>query len=156
MIKTMKKNKKGGTMKRLIVLIAVLIGCSGGGGGGGDDNGTEPVLNSVIIYKLTDGGWVESLVFEIGDEVNVDIIATDPDLDIKTLYYTEYYYNGVEFIESYNNNSLLPTQQEETGYYYFLNNLIVVGPYGSYRTCFFVVDGNGNESRDICLHTLVE
>ena len=142
-------------MKKLAIVFILLISCSGGGGGGGDDNGTSPTLNTVTAYKMTDAGWVESLWFEIGDEVNLDVFASDPDKNIKTIHMVEYYSVGGELVEWQYVDDVLPTQQGVDYHYYFLENLIVNGPAGDWRECVYLVDSKGNESNEICINTVV-
>ena len=104
---------------------------------------------------MTNAGWVESLWFEIGDEVNFDIFASDPDLDIYSIVITEYQHIGNEWVLVIHNTDTLPTQQATDYHYYFLGNLIVPGPAGNYKDCLYLIDSEGNESNEICLNTLV-
>lgn len=129
-------------------------GCAGGGGGGGNQ-GTTPSISSVLLFKMVAGAPVETLTFEIGDEFNINVFATDPDLDMHTLYASQYlfpdlnspYFPIAEFI--------MPTQTDTNMVYFLITNSEVVGPAGDWRICFYIVDEAGNESDDFCVNAVI-
>jgi len=140
----------------LSIIFIFAISCSGGGGGGGDDNsGTAPVIDSVTLFRIIDDVPIERLVFDIGDEINLNIFATDPDMDIDTLFVSQYLFPNTDIPYSPVLEFLLPSQIEPSIRYFLLSNTVIEGPAGDWRICFYVVDEAGNESNDFCLNVLI-
>ena len=140
----------------LSIIFIFAISCSGGGGGGGDDNsGTAPVIDSVTLFRIIDDVPIERLVFDIGDEINLNIFATDPDMDIDTLFVSQFLFPNTDIPYSPVLEFLLPSQIEPSIRYFLLSNTVIEGPAGDWRICFYVVDEAGNESNDFCLNVLI-
>ena len=142
-------------MKKLAIVFVLLISCGGGGGGDDGDSGPPPKINDVRLAKITDSGYVETLAFEFGDEINMDVWATDPDLNMVELFITEYRNTGIELIPNGQTRQLLPDQGDVDMHYYFLEDIVITNPVGNYRECFYIVDKKGNESNDFCINIVV-
>ena len=146
-------------MRRVItlVLLGLFVACGGGGGGGSDDDdrGTAPVVEEAVLYRMVQGVMMETLAFDVGDFANLDVVASDPDLDMRVMYMTEYL--APEMVVSYGPvvESVLPSQVAFRMRYFLLEDVEVTGPVGDWRICFYVVDGRGNESNDFCLNYLI-
>ena len=152
----MKKLNYARTIGLSIIFIFAISCSGGGGGGGGDDNsGTAPVIDSVTLFRIIDGVPIERLVFDIGDEINLNIFATDPDMDIDTLFVSQYLFPNTDIPYSPVLEFLLPSQIEPSIRYFLLSNTVIEGPAGDWRICFYVVDEAGNESNDVCLNVLI-
>lgn len=141
-----------------IFLIALSLpftygGCNGGGGG--DDSGTPPSISSVILYKIVDGTPTETLIFDIGDEYNVNIYASDPDLNMSTLYVSEYLLPDLDTPYYPTGETILPSQVAADMIYFLIENGVVAGPAGDWRVCFLIIDGAGNESNEFCLNIVI-
>jgi len=145
--------------KSLSILCIVLIGltllCPGcNGGNGGAPPGTVPKINWVELY-LWDDPYVPRLEFTIGDQADFLVSATDPDLDIKTLYITQYYpsdetmpYHGPESLS-------LPSQSDTDALYWPLAPTEVTGPAGGWRIEFQICDARGNYSNIFTIYVLI-
>ena len=142
--------------KTALFWIIFVIGCSGGGGGGGDDNrSTAPVVENAIVFKITNMGWMPASGFSIGDKVNFEILATDPDLDMAVMTIRSYLVIGSELDLKSITDVQIPRQTEATMVYYLEENLIVEGPAGDYQECVFIIDEMGNESAEYCKNITV-
>lgn len=123
------------------LLFVIISGCNGGDGAA--PLGTAPKINDAALYDIY---WDETYSFAIGDWVNWAIWATDPDLDMTSLYVTQYHpsdsttpYYGPDYIG-------LPSQSDADMIYYAVNPTQVIGPIGSWRIEFQVEDAKGNDS----------
>ena len=95
---------------------------------------------------LYDVNWIATASFTIGDYVNFEVYATDPDLDMVKLYITQYHpqdsttpYLGPDLMS-------LPSQSAVDMIYYPIDPIEVTGPAGSWRIEFQIEDSKGNES----------
>ena len=139
-----------------LVVLVFVIGCGGGGGGGSKkDRGTAPMVEETVLYRMDAGVMVETLVFDVGDFANLDVIATDPDLDMTVMYLTDYLAPDLDVPYGATAESVLPTQMAPTMRYFLLEDVEVLGPAGQWRLCLFIVDGRGNESSDFCLNYVI-
>ena len=144
-------------MKTLSVLMAILFMTSCGGGGGSDTPQTAPVIDGVHLVKPDQFSFddIPQDYFFIGEKYNVEIRATDPDLDMAALYVNQYllpnldspFYQTVEIV--------LPTQEGPQMMYFFIEDQTILGPVGDWRVCFMIVDAAGNESEEFCIHVVV-
>lgn len=144
-------------MKKLISLLFVVllvVSCSGGGGGGGNDNGTRPVIADLVMYERNPitNEYEESYVYEIGDMVNFEVYASDPDLDMDTLYASQYLLPNTTEPYYPESTQLLPTQSDADMIYYLLEDVEIEGPAGNWRFCVYIVDERGNESDEFCVN----
>ena len=144
-----------------IILIALLLpftygGCSGGGGGDDGDRGTAPEISPVILLKIVDGVPTQTLSFDVGDIVNISVIATDPDLDMNTLFTTPYLAPDFDSPAEPDIELELPSQTDPTMEYFF-NNFIEISEdlVGNWRLCFWIVDNAGNESNEFCVNLII-
>ena len=127
-------------MKRLFAaLIAVLI-VSGCGGADDPDDRTAPIITNVVI---TDEHFEPKTEFNILDEFNIIIYAADPDLDMESLFITEYCPKGLRTGPEY---IPLPDQVGVKRGYHFVNNGTIVGPTGNYKLEFQIDDVKGHSS----------
>lgn len=139
-----------GILVGMFIFFILLVGCGGGGGGGNNDNGTAPVVEDAVIFKITDLGWMPASGFSVGDEVNFEILATDPDLDMVAMIIESYLVTGSELDLQSIAEVQIPPQTEATETYYLDSNIIVEGPAGDYQECVYIVDARGNESAEYC------
>jgi len=138
-----------------ILLIGITLLCPGcNGGNGGTPPGTAPRINWVELY-LWGGPYVPTFTFTIGEQVEFLVSATDPDLDIKTLYITQYYpadatspYYGPDPLS-------LPSQSDADALYWPLAPTEVTGPAGDWRIEFQISDARGNESNTFTIYVVV-
>ena len=138
-------------MKKLCIIISLImiIGC----GGGGDDAappgvvpgiGTLPIINNVV---LTDENFNPKAVFEIGDEANFKVTATDPEKNMKELIITQYYLDFSKTDPFYGPEvSELPSQSAASMEYWLLSGTTIDGPAGNWRLEFQIADSTGLES----------
>lgn len=144
-------------MKRLILVILLLwmVGCAGGSGGGndGDDNGTAPDILSVEFYQYVDGIRVVKTTFVIDEVFSMQMIADDPDRDMKK-YFVEISGNG---ISEQRNRDIPPAATDTVEIYDYQNNVYdyFYDQFGTYSVCFWIVDGDGHESDDYCVMVTV-
>ena len=131
-----------------LILVLVFLGCSGGGGGSNNDR-EDPTIEDAAFFK--DG--VESVSFKIGDAVNFAIIAVDGDKDMEDLNVEQYLYPDLQ-TPLYNGSLILPDQTDKRMEYFTLSSFLIDGPAGEWRTCFYIVDSEGGESRDFCINTV--
>jgi hypothetical protein len=147
-------------MKKLFIIISLItiIGC----GGGGDDAappgvvpgiGTLPIINNVV---LTDEDFNPKAVFEIGDEANFKVTATDPEKNMEELIITQYYldvsktdpFSGPEVSE-------LPSQSDVSMEYWLLSGTTIDGPAGNWKLEFQIADSTGLESNVFTVFAVV-
>jgi VWFA-related protein len=157
-------NQKGSiTMKHknwsLILIIPFLFflaACGGGGGGGdGTPSTTAPIISSVTLFKVVNDTPVESLSFDIGDTVNIEINANDPGLDMTTLYISQFLLPDLDTPFEPISENVLPSQQGADMTYFFIEPVVIDGPAGNWHSCFMIVDGAGNESNEFCVNVVV-
>ncbi len=152
------KKSRNGFIKKLRYLclggIAVLglmtIVATGGGGGGGDGappppSETAPTLTNVELFNANDPGTV-TFSFDIGDTANFNVSATDPDLDMTTLYFTEYFPSDSTTPYTGPTPIAMPSQSATDMVYTLIQPTEVTGPAGNWRLDFQIEDSNGNES----------
>jgi len=141
----------------LSLLFTIIIGCdSGGQNEKYADHETAPDIVEVILYSAEgDEELLPSNSVRVGDRTNFEVYATDPDLDMVTLYISQHllpselhYGNDIEI--------LLPTQSNKDAVYWLLEDRRATGPVGEWRICFWIVDKLGNESEEFCVHSLIE
>jgi len=147
------------TFAFLIILIALLLpftygGCGGGGGGDNDDDhGTAPTISSVKFAKIVDDVPIETGSFDTDDVLNIFIKATDPDLDMNTLYISAFL--SPNFDTPYDViDRILPSQDEPTSLFWTSVPLSDTET-GIWRFCLWIVDSAGNESNEFCEHIIV-
>lgn len=131
-------------MKKILTILIVLFamfGCEGSDGGGG--GGTAPFIDNAV---LTDEYFNPKFLFNIGDFGNFLVYASDPDMDIETLFATEFYpatsttpYIGPISI-------FLPSQSDVDMIYFLIEHITVSGPVGDYRMEFQIDDYAGHAS----------
>ena len=132
-------------MKKLFAIFIILLVISGCGGGDDPYDRTAPIITDVIIVDIIDGIAVEKTEFNIDDKFDILIYATDPDLDIESLFITEYcpevvgICNGPAYIP-------LPKQVGVKRGYHFTNQGTITGPTGDYRLEFQIEDYEGHLS----------
>jgi hypothetical protein len=139
-----------------LLTMAITVLCPGcdGGGDGGIPPGTAPRINWVELY-LWGGPYVPTFEFTIGDQVEFLVSATDPDLDIKTLYITQYYPSD-ETAPYYGPDPLsLPSQSDPDALYWPLAPTEVTGPVGDWRIEFQIYDNRGNASNVYTIYILI-
>ena len=132
-------------MKKLLILLSILVFVACGSGGSSAPpvpTTTAPKITKVLFYNETDL-TTPTTSFETGDYVYIFIYATDPDLDMTTLYETHYYPSDSTTIHTGPISSSLPSQSASEVVYY---NLYIMGSAGSWRTEFQIEDAKGNDS----------
>lgn len=135
-------------MKKLLILLSVLFFISCGGGSSSTPApalGTTPIITNVLFYNATDL-TTPATSFTIGDYVYFDVYATDPDLDMTTLYVTEYYPYDSTTIYTGPVPFSLSSQPASNTIYTNLTAIEVTGPAGSYREEFQIQDAKANDS----------
>ena len=139
-----------------VVSILFLFACGGGGGGGGEDTyTTKPTITSVKLFQFwtDEGGVIEQSEFNIGDSFRVEIIANDPDLDMRTLYASEFLLPNID--TPYRTYDAILPPQDKTQMEYWTEWGTIEGPSGNYKACFWIVDRAGNESNEFCINVVV-
>ena len=143
-------------MKTLSVMLAIMfIAACGGGGGSDTPPQTAPVINELKLIKPDEFNDWPQFSFSVGEKYNVEIKATDPDLDMTALYVNQYllpnldspFYQTVEIV--------LPTQEGPQMMYFFIEDQKILGPVGDWRVCFMIVDAAGNESEEFCINVVI-
>lgn len=138
----------------IISILALLFGCGGGSDSNPAVTTTAPVISSV---KLTNpalfNDWPQ-YEFYIGDMVDVEMIANDPDLDMTTLYVTHYLSPDFDTPYLQTIEVTLPSQTTSRAKYVLINPIEVVGPAGTWKVCFMIVDSVGNESNNFCFDSI--
>jgi len=152
-------------MKKFMLLIAlsfVMMGnvCGGGGGGGDGDDVQEtpaPIISKVELFKILSNG-IPFMTdrFCIGDEANMEITASDEDQNMSSIFIDQFLLPDLLNPHLPTSQVSLPPQVAQTMKYWFLENLIVAGPAGDWRVCFWIVDSAGNESLEVCRDALIE
>jgi hypothetical protein len=141
-------------MKRSSV-VRVVLGCalvfalglsSRGGADGSAGTGTAPRIDKVIMYRLVNGVQQESLEFWIGDQMTFRIYAYDRDRDISQVVMARYH--PVEATVPYHPVTAmpLPSQDEAEVILFPVGYIDNIGPAGSWRIEFYLIDSTGNES----------
>lgn len=143
-------------MKKLLVLLSILLslGCGGSSSSTPAPAQTAPKITNVVFYNADDL-YTPTYTFEIGDYVYFDVYATDPDLDMKTLYVTEYYPFDSTTIYTGPVPFSLASQSTSDTIYMNLIAIEVIGPAGSYREEFQIEDAKSNESNIFTVYILV-
>lgn len=141
-------------MKRSL-LIYLLSGCalvfalawsSGSGADGSASTGTAPRIDKVIMYRLVNGVQQESLEFWIGDQMAFRIYAYDRDRDISHAVMAQYHPVDAT-VPYYPVTAMpLPSQDEAEVILFPVGHLDNIGPAGSWRIEFYLIDSTGNES----------
>lgn len=123
----------------LILFSFIVFGC---GFSDEEDPGKRPVVRAAYFYKDASTSWTSN--FNVGDEINVEVHMSDPDLDIVTLFVTIYDISNPDAIyEGPNTYELDPVQVSE---YSVSEKLDVSLPVGKYRVDFQAVDEKGHAS----------
>ena len=138
-----------------VFIIAITLLCSGcNGGNGGAPPGTAPKISDVGLYDWNyPYDW--TLTFTVGDQSGFCVWVRDPDLDIKTLWITQYWpaeatmpYYGPEPIS-------LPSQSDPEEVLCSLTPMDVTGPAGSGRIDFQLSDARGNDSNIFTIYVVI-
>ena len=132
-------------MKKVIIFISILLFVACGGGGDGSMPQTAPVITNILLYN-TENLYEPATSFQIGEYVYFLIYATDPDLDMTTLYVTEYYPSDSDTIYQGPVPIVLPDQSASSVIYANIGPSRIVPPAGFYRAEFQIEDIQGNES----------
>ena len=147
----------------LIVLSFIIMGntCGGGGGGGGGNDVIQetpaPIISKVELFKILSNG-IPFMTdrFCIGDEANMEITAFDEDQNMSLIFIDQFLLPDLLNPHLPTSQVELPAQVAQTMKYWFLENIIVAGPAGDWRVCFWIVDSAGNESFEVCRDILIE
>jgi hypothetical protein len=133
-------------IKLLIVGVCVILianGCRGGKAQPG--GGFIPRITDVQTLNIAD----TSGRFTSDDQLSFTITADDEDLDMKTLFVTEYlnsetpYYGPIEIP--------LPNQISNVMTYSNIGPITISGPSGDYRLDFQIEDARGNISNSLSI-----
>ena len=119
-------------MKKLFILLSILVFVACGSGGGSSPPApatTAPKITNVEVYDID---WYLDYSFIIGEFVNFVVYATDPDLDITTLYVTEYYPSDSATIYSGPTVFSVGSQPAIDVIIFTIDPLLVIGPAGSW------------------------
>ena len=145
-------------IKSVAILFAILIsfGCGGGGGGGDVPPTTAPTISSLTAFKIVNGVPIETLSFDIGDMSNIEITASDPDLDMNTVFISQFLLPELDSPFFPTSEQILPSQSDPNMKYFFIDPIEIVGPAGNWRMCIWIVDKAGNESNQFCINAVVE
>ena len=143
-------------MKILKIIIAglsfiiIIYGCNSGHNTTGGV-GWFPIFTDINIYNVEDPtNPYEATTFGIGVHASFDIDAEDDDLDMKTLWITEYY--GAVVIDTtgpYTTSTgvALPGQNgQQVVSWTDIYPITISGPKGNYRLDFYIEDAKGNKS----------
>ena len=135
-------------MKKILIVLIVLFivsGCGDGGDGGTAPgiSGTAPVIDDVV---LTDEYFNIKFLFNIGDLANFLVYANDPDMDMETLFVTEFYPNDSTTPYTGPTPLFLPSQSEIDMVYFMIESVAVLGPAGNWRIEFQIEDYAGHAS----------
>ena len=144
-------------IKSVAILFSILIsfGCGGGGGGGDVPPTTAPTISSITAFKIVNGFPIESLSFDIGDMSNIEITASDPDLDMNTVFISQFLLPDLDSPFFPTSEQILPSQSDPNMKYFFIDPIEIVGPAGNWRMCIWIVDKAGNESNEFCVNVVV-
>jgi len=130
------------------------VATGGGGGGDGGNVGNAPKINNVLLFDVNDAN-TSTLNFDIGDQINFHVYATDPDLDIITIHITQYHPPNSD-IPCYGPDSIATPSQPSSDYVlYPITPLEITGPAGNWRTEFQLEDANGNDSNVFIVYSVV-
>ena len=131
-------------------LILIIYGCNSGHNTIGGV-GWIPIFTDIHMYNVNDPtNPVEVSTFGIGDHASFDIDAEDDDVNMKTLWVTEYY--GASIVTTtgtpYNgpNAVALPKQTSQIMAYSNIDPITISPPKGNYIMDFQIEDATGNES----------
>jgi hypothetical protein len=126
-------------------------GCGGSDGGGG--GGTAPIITGVT---LTDENFNPKLLFNIGDLGNFLCYASDPDLDIDTLFVTQFYPSNSLTPTIGPNVISLPSQSSVDMVYFLIQPEVITGPAGDWRIEFLIEDDKGHDSNTFVVYYVVQ
>ena len=109
-------------------------------------SGTAPRITNVQLFYWDGYDWVEDDLFYIGEYTNFLAYVTDPDLNITTLWISQFYpytsdtpYYGPDAI-------MLPSQSAADASYYSIEPFEVEGPAGNWRIEFQAEDDTNKMS----------
>ncbi len=130
-------------MKKIFIMLIVIIMLFGCVGETTDScESTTPVITDVVFYTPTgdDFNPPHKSVFNVDDEFDIIIYATDCDLDIELLFMAYCISN------CYTKEYILPPQVGVDRGYHFAKNFIMNVPIGFYLFEFWIEDGAGHSS----------
>lgn len=136
----------------LAIAVCFLIACGGGGGDGVPIQVHLPEITHIDLLQEIpkDDGHL----LYIGEKVNINVYASDQDLNMTTMYISEYLLPNLE-VPFYFSEHILPVQEGPSVVYFFLEDRVIEGPVGDWFVCFIIVDALGNESADYCINVRV-
>ncbi len=134
-------------MKKLFAIFIILLVMFGCGGIDAPDSEKAPIITNVVFFTCNDPTFNpdHKYVFNINDEFDILIYATDHNLDMETLFITEYCVNSLTTVCDTNSYEL-PDQVGVDRGYHFANCFTVDGPVGSYKFEFQIDDVAGHSS----------
>ena len=137
-------------MRNLFTILTILFIISGCGVADDPYDRTAPVIKKVVFYTPAGNDFnpEHKDTFNIDDKFDIIVYATDPDLDMETLYITECYYSDLakEWECSGPFPFALPEQVGVNRGYHFGYPFIMVGPAGSHTFEFQITDHEGHFS----------
>ena len=139
-------------LNKMVWAILFSFICFACGSSSSGPSSAAPRVHGVALFKVDEFGFkTETLSFTIGDLANLEVYATDPDLDMQTLYFEEYWLpNPDEY--HLTGEMILPSQSGPDMTYFLIEPIEITGPAGNYRMCFWIVDKVGNESNEFCVN----
>ena len=157
------KKSRNGFIKNLHYLclgavlgLMTIGGCGGGGGGEGGappaPSQTAPRINNVELFNVDDPD-TPTVTFNMGDTFNFRVSATDPDLDMTTLYFYQYYPITADTPYSGPITVLLPSQPE-TSVVCTANEPLTITNTGQWRFEFQIEDSEGNQSNVFTVYVI--
>ena len=123
-----------------LCVIFMASGCSGGKGHPGI--GFIPKIKDAIMVNVKDS----TSLFTTGDQATFSVQAIDQDLNMKTLWVTEY--SSADSETPYNgpNSFPLPKQSNQEMTYNQIGSITLSGPAGQYRMDIQIEDASGNKT----------
>jgi hypothetical protein len=130
-------------IKLSIVGLCVILmanGCNAGKGHPGV--GFIPKIKDARMINVKDS----ASTYTAGDQVTFSVQAEDQDLNMKTLWVTEYHPTGSETPYDGPNSIILPKQSSESMTYSQLGPITLSGPTGDYKMDIQIEDASGNKT----------
>ena len=129
-------------------LILIIYGCNSGHNTIGGV-GWIPIFTDIFMYNVDDPTKpYEATTFGIGDHASFDMDAEDDDLNMKTLWVTEYLVtNETSTVISGPQAVALPDQNgQQIVSWTNIDPITISQPKGNYTLDFYIEDATGNES----------
>jgi hypothetical protein len=123
-----------------LCVILMANGCSGGKGNPGIG-----FIPKIIDAQMSNVKSFTS-IFTAGDQVTFTVAAEDQDLNMKTLWVTEYSVAESEIPYNGPNEITLPKQSSQSITYSEIGPITLSGTSGVYRMDFQIEDARGNKS----------